>query len=290
MEFSEKWGQDVDEAVKLALKDLKCTIEEADIVVLEEPSKGFLGLGAKLAKVRVTRKEPEAKKSVTAASEKPQIAAETTFQRKETQPEYREKREPRENHENRERKDNRERRNFNASRDADGTQADQTPRPKRVSSVTRPDNMVSIDSHPALDFLKETTEKMGLTLQITGEANDETLFLSIEGKDSGTIIGKRGQTLDAIQYLTSLVVNKDKDKYIRVVVDAENYRVKRENTLEQLADRLAGKVIKTRRPVRLEPMNPYERMVIHATLQDNPKVKTRSEGEEPYRRVIIELK
>ena len=98
MEFSEKWGQDVDEAVKLALKDLKCTIEEADIVVLEEPSKGFLGLGAKLAKVRVTRKEPEAKKSVTAASEKPQIAAETTFQRKETQPEYREKREPRENH------------------------------------------------------------------------------------------------------------------------------------------------------------------------------------------------
>ena len=156
--------------------------------------------------------------------------------------------------------------------------------------MTRPDNMVSIDSHPALDFLKETTEKMGLTLQITGEANDETLFLSIEGKDSGTIIGKRGQTLDAIQYLTSLVVNKDKDKYIRVVVDAENYRVKRENTLEQLADRLAGKVIKTRRPVRLEPMNPYERMVIHATLQDNPKVKTRSEGEEPYRRVIIELK
>jgi spoIIIJ-associated protein len=131
---------------------------------------------------------------------------------------------------------------------------------------------------------------MGLELAVTGESNDETLYFSIEGKDSGTIIGKRGQTLDAIQYLTSLVVNKEKEKYTRVIVDAENYRVKRERTLEQLADRLAGKVVKTRRPVRLEPMNPYERMVIHATLQDHPRVKTRSEGEEPYRRVIIELK
>ena len=112
----------------------------------------------------------------------------------------------------------------------------------------------------------------------------------MDGKDSGTIIGKRGQTLDAIQYLTSLVVNKDNEKYQRVVVDAENYREKRERTLEQLANRLADKVIKSRKSVRLEPMNPYERKVIHSTLQSNPKVITRSEGEEPYRRVIIELK
>ena len=112
----------------------------------------------------------------------------------------------------------------------------------------------------------------------------------MDGKDSGTIIGKRGQTLDAIQYLTSLVVNKDSEKYIKVVIDAENYRAKRQKTLEQLANRLAAKVVKTKKYVRLEPMNPHERKIIHATLQKNPNIITRSEGEEPYRRVIIELK
>lgn len=299
MEFSEKWGQDVDEAVKLALKDLNCTVDEVEIQVLEEPSKGFLGLGSKLAKVRVTMKSALAKATKEEAMA-PQATApsETTPQKQEVKTEAREPRDhrgPRETREYRETREPREPREARAPRPrsevSEGQDGDApVVRTRRVSSVTRPDNLVALESHPALDFLRETTQKMGLELTITAECNDETLFLSIEGSDSGTIIGKRGQTLDAIQYLTSLVVNKEKDKYIRVVVDAENYRVKRENTLEQLADRLAGKVIKTRRTVRLEPMNPYERMVIHATLQDNPKVKTRSEGEEPYRRVIIELK
>ena len=131
---------------------------------------------------------------------------------------------------------------------------------------------------------------MGLKLSFKAYENDSNVYVDIEGKDAGTIIGKRGQTLDAIQYLTSLVVNKKKEGYVRVVLDAENYRAKREKTLEQLANRLADKVVKTRKNVRLEPMNPYERMVIHATLQKNSKVTTRSEGEEPYRRVVIELK
>lgn len=116
------------------------------------------------------------------------------------------------------------------------------------------------------------------------------VYLEMDGKDSGTVIGKRGQTLDSIQYLTSLVVNKNSEKYIKVVVDAENYRAKRQKTLEQLANRLAAKVIKTKKYVRLEPMNPYERKVIHATLQQNRNITTRSEGEEPYRRVVIEYK
>jgi spoIIIJ-associated protein len=303
MEFSEKWGQDVDEAVKLALKDLNCTVDQVEIKVLEEPSKGFLGLGSKLAKVRVTMKSAltkETKEEAPAMRTETQVdsAPQKQEYKQESRPETREQRDykgPRETREYRENRENREPREARAPRPRTETvegQEGETPivRTRRVSSVTRPENLVAVESHPALDFLRETTQKMGLELTITAEANDETLFLSIEGSDSGTIIGKRGQTLDAIQYLTSLVVNKEKDKYIRVVVDAENYRVKRENTLEQLADRLAGKVIKTRRTVRLEPMNPYERMVIHATLQDNPKVKTRSEGEEPYRRVIIELK
>lgn len=150
--------------------------------------------------------------------------------------------------------------------------------------------MKELTESPALDFLKTVTSKMGLDLTIKAFSNDECLFFEISGKDSGTIIGKRGQTLDSIQYLTSLVVNKDTDKYTRVIVDAENYREKREKTLEQLANRLADKVHKTGKSVRLEPMNPYERKVIHATLQKNPAVTTRSEGEEPYRRVIIERK
>ena len=147
-----------------------------------------------------------------------------------------------------------------------------------------------MENHIALEFLKEVTEQMGLTVEVSAKANDDSVLLNIQGKDSGTIIGKRGQTLDAIQYLTSLVVNKDQDNYVRVVVDAENYRSKREKTLEKLANRLADKVVKTKRSVRLEPMNPYERKVIHATLQSNPRVTTRSEGQDPYRRVIIELK
>ena len=304
MDFSEKWGQDVAEATNLALRDLKCTIDEVDVVVLEEPSKGFLGLGSKLAKVRVTKKSAA---QPVAAPVKPReeevlkmrgplrveavdpSEKSTPPERQDRRDRDRDRREPRERREHREHREPRERREYREPREGFEQEAS-SPRPRRTTSVTRPDNMTPLESHPALDFLRETTQKMGLDLAISGEANEETLYFSIEGKDSGTIIGKRGQTLDAIQYLTSLVVNKEKEKYTRVIVDAENYRVKRERTLEQLADRLAGKVVKTRRPVRLEPMNPYERMVIHATLQDHPRVKTRSEGEEPYRRVIIELK
>ena len=127
-------------------------------------------------------------------------------------------------------------------------------------------------------------------MSVKASGNEEFVFLELEGEDTGTIIGKRGQTLDAIQYLTSLVVNKGKEEYVRVVIDAENYRAKREKTLQQLADRLADKVARSKRPMKLEPMNPYERKVIHSTLQNHPRVVTRSEGEEPYRRVIIELK
>ena len=146
------------------------------------------------------------------------------------------------------------------------------------------------ENHIALEFLAEVTEQMGLSLDITAKEGGESLYIDIQGKDSGTIIGKRGQTLDAIQYLTSLVVNKDQENYTRVVVDAENYRAKREKTLEMLAIRLANKVAKSKKSVKLEPMNPYERKVIHATLQNHPHVTTKSEGQDPYRRVIIELK
>ncbi len=168
---------------------------------------------------------------------------------------------------------------------------------EREIQVTEPvieripeEELTEVQDHAALRFLEEVTKEMGLDLDIKAKAGKETLYIDIQGKDSGTIIGKRGQTLDAIQYLTSLVVNKEQSDYTRVVVDAENYRTKREKTLELLAIRLAKKVSKTKRSVKLEPMNPYERKVIHATLQSHPYVMTRSEGQDPYRRVIIELK
>lgn len=117
-----------------------------------------------------------------------------------------------------------------------------------------------------------------------------SLSINLEGPDMGVLIGKRGQTLDSLQYLVSLVVNKTKGNYIRVKVDTEDYRERRKKTLENLAKNLSYKVKRTRRPVTLEPMNPYERRVIHSTLQNDKYVTTHSEGEEPYRRVVITLK
>ena len=263
MDYSEKWGTSIEEAVQLALIDLKLGRDEVDVIVLEEPSKGFLGIGAKLAKVRVVPKKEE-------IIPEPEPVVEEVVEVKEEVSEEIAK-EPKKN-------DNKKKR-------------DKKKKEKRTPIIPREpeENLVALEEHAAIDFLNEITEKMGLELNISAKAGEESLYVDIKGKDSGTVIGKRGQTLDAIQYLTSLVVNKDDDKYTRVVVDAENYREKRERTLEQLANRLADKVVRTKRPVRLEPMNPYERKVIHATLQSNPNVTTKSEGEEPYRRVIIEL-
>ena len=144
--------------------------------------------------------------------------------------------------------------------------------------------------HPLEKFLRDIADQMGIDLDFSVKAGDELVFVEITGKDTGTIIGKRGATLDAVQCLASYVVNKDSDKYIRVILDAENYRAKREKTLVNLANRLAGKVERTGRPTTLEPMNPYERKVIHCTLQNHPSVKTRSEGKDPYRKIIIENK
>ena len=274
MDYSEKWGTDVDTAVQLALADLKLTIDEVDVTVLEEPSRGFFGIGSKLALVRVEKKKtPEVvisdNKKEEKVAEKPEKAQteKTVAPKKE--------------------KNNKDKKiKKNANTDAPKEKVIDKPVIEKVPE----EKLVACENHIAIDFLKEVTAEMGLELEITAKAGEETLYLNIQGKDSGTIIGKRGQTLDAIQYLTSLVVNKENEKYTRVVVDAENYRAKREKTLEALAQRLASKVSKTKRSVKLEPMNPYERKVIHATLQNHPHVVTRSEGQDPYRRVVIELK
>ena len=141
----------------------------------------------------------------------------------------------------------------------------------------------------AREFLNNVFAAMKLEVEILINVNDSDRVIEIElkGDDMGILIGKRGQTLDSLQYLTSLVVNKEQKDYVRVKLDTENYRKRRKETLENLARNIAYKVKKTRRPVSLEPMNPYERRIIHSALQGNKFVETYSEGSEPYRHVVV---
>ena len=144
----------------------------------------------------------------------------------------------------------------------------------------------------AVDFLKDVVRTMNMEVEIdvVYDADEKTMDIDLKGDDMGILIGKRGQTLDSLQYLTSLVVNKYTEDYIRVKLDIENYRERRKETLETLARNIAYKVKRTRRPVSLEPMNPYERRIIHSALQNDRYVVTRSEGEEPFRHVVVSLK
>lgn len=302
MKSTEKWGVDVETAVELALKDLKIERDEAEIEVLEESSSGFLGIGSKLAKVRVSVKESQGSQEEEApAKEKGTFddidailagLPENTSQQlpDEVRAEY-DKFEAEEiadaeaaeaahsRAKSRERKRERggkSRKKYNVSiEDA------------QLEEVKKTD---VVEGHVIEDFLRGVAEQMGIDLDFEVKAGEDLVYVEITGADTGTIIGKRGSTLDAVQCLASYVVNKDSDHYIRVVLDAENYRSKREKTLINLANRLAGKVERGGRPVTLEPMNPYERKVIHCTLQAHPGVKTRSEGKDPYRKVIIETK
>lgn len=152
-------------------------------------------------------------------------------------------------------------------------------------------NTVSL-SDTAKIFLKDVFKAMNLAvvIEVSYDEAEKTMDIELSGDEMGVLIGKRGQTLDSLQYLVSLVVNKDNEDYIRVKVDTENYRERRKETLENLAKNIAYKVKRTKRPVSLEPMNPYERRIIHSALQNDKYVTTHSEGEEPFRRVVVSLK
>lgn len=281
MKVSEKWGTDVDTAVELALQELNASKEEVDIEVLEQPSRGFFGIGSKLALVRVSLNDKEEENKQELAEEIQEISTEDAnidgkkvsekkVEAKQKTPSQKKKKKSMKN---------------------DRLRDDEN----QISEPVIPEIDMTFlndleEDNVAFVFLKGLVEEMGIELNIVGKTDGTDLFFLLEGKDSGTVIGKRGATLDAIQYLTSLVVNKGNGEYIRVVVDAENYRAKREKSLEKLAKRLAEKVVRSRRPFKLEPMNPYERKIIHATLQKDPRVTTKSEGQDPYRRIHIELK
>ncbi len=156
---------------------------------------------------------------------------------------------------------------------------------KEVNSESK---TVEIQNDPK-EFLNKVFNAMGMNVNVKVEQIGNDMDIELSGDDMGVLIGKRGQTLDSLQYLTSLVVNKGSNEYVRVKVDTENYRKRRKDTLENLAKNLAYKVKRTKRPVTLEPMNPYERRVIHSALQNDKYVSTHSEGDEPFRRVVITL-
>ncbi len=320
MKFSQKWGDSIDSAVELALMDLKLTRDQVKITVLEEPSRGFLGIiGNKLAKVRVeeipqekpgTKTEAPVKEQAPEAKEEPNAAAgeaprahkapkqvsidenseiliEITGQDDEEEAPTPRKSSAKKSH-GRGRGRRSERGEKADKRAEEAAKKAEAEYEEAGLLSERPDDLALDENNPAKKFLEDLFKEMGLDVTVTVYSSEECVYAEVEGPDCGTVIGKRGQTLDSVQYLTSLVVNKDQNKYIRTIIDAEGYRRKRELTLEKLASRLADKAVRSGRSVRLEPMNPYERKVIHSVLQNYSGVTTRSEGEEPYRRVIIE--
>lgn len=305
MDFIESKGKTVDEAVFSGLVKMDLSIDEVDIEILDEGGGLF-----KSAKVRLTKKPEE--KIVPFVPEKlsdDEFSRQRPERRGDRRPEgRRDERKPEARREDRpvrrddrfEKRDDRrggehrsgERRDYGRRDDRrhDGRREDR----RRGGSIIEagiPEGFVAQEpGNEAEKFLLGLFQHMNMGVVIKSEKEDGMLKLDLSGRGMGLLIGRRGETLDALQYLTSLVVNNGKDDYTKIMLDTEDYRKKREDTLKKLAARLADKVQKTGKKVVLEPMNPYERRILHATLQDYEGVYTYSEGEDPFRSVVVALK
>lgn len=271
MDFREFTAKTVDEAIIKASIEFETSSENLEIQVIEQGSSGFLGFGVKSAKVKVRIKEAaeDLQGELFKKTESAAVMKEESMIRPDVKGEVKKE--------------------LKREVNPDIMAASKT-NPKEV--VIRSDEEVSSLKDEAERFLNGVFGAMELSVVITMNYSQEESNLDIEfsGDDMGILIGKRGQTLDSLQYLVSLVVNKGRQGYIRVKLDTENYRNRRKETLENLAKSIAYKVRKTRKPVSLEPMNPYERRIIHSALQGNKYVETTSEGNEPYRHVVVKLK
>ena len=309
MEFQEFTGDNVDLAINEACTRLQVPSDELEYEVINRESAGFLGFGKKPARIRARKKETveivkeekQPKKETFTKAVKPEVKEEKkesapVQEKKEETVKPEMKREPRNKNGKKKSFDKKpgkggfeEKKDFR--REPRREQPKREPKPEPVV-VERSDEEIAAIKKTAEDFLKEVFAAMELGVELTIEYNKENGNLEIDfaGEDMGILIGKRGQTLDSLQYLTSLVVNKNQNAYVRVKLDTENYRSRRKDTLENLAKNIAFKVKKTRKPVSLEPMNPYERRIIHSALQSNKFVETYSEGNEPYRHVVVTLK
>ena len=303
-----------EEAIELGLQELGVSIGDVDVLVVEEGSKGLFGLfGSRPVKVRLTVKDSEEDPLGDLLEEKPARKAEKKAERKpEKKPEEKkaeskpaekkqEERKPAEKAE--EKKAPEKKQEKKAEKKPSGKKEEgEAPVPaekEEVRTLEKPE--VTMIPAEALDaespagvakaFLGELTRLMGVDVTIDmGTDPEGNVYGFIQGDTLGILIGRRGETLDALQYLTSLKVNRGRETYTRVTLDTENYRAKREDTLIRLANRMANRALRTGRKVSLEPMNPYERRIIHFALQQNEGVTTHSEGDEPNRHVVITQK
>ena len=329
MKTYESSAKTIEEAISAGLEKLGVSISDVTIDVLEEGSKGLFGLfGSRQAKVRLTLKEteadplealtaakparsaapakpaapkvPEALKPVKPAAPKteaPKAAPVKPVAPKAEAPKAEAPKAEAPKAKPAPRKEAPKPAKADAPK-AEAPKAKPTPKapvqPIEKPVVTMiPADQVVEDSAPgrALAFLRELTHLMGVEVSIeVGTDAEGNVFANMTGDTLGILIGRRGETLDALQYLTSLKVNRGQEGYTRVTLDTENYRAKREEALTRLANRMANRAIKTGRKVSLEPMNPYERRILHSALQANDQVDTHSEGEEPNRHVVITLR
>ena len=308
MKSIEATGKTVKDAIRNGLAELGCDSDDVDIQVVEMGSPGLFGMFGKPAKVRLTVKaddpaldiempvlsldagnarkpkanKPKAEKSAKAEpaeAEAEEIASEEAPREKKSRNRRRRRGGARSEGEA-----------VEASEGEEQTIAEPAPVIEHEPFVATAEADQSDDAKKAVAFLAGLTDRMGVPVSIELMETPEQLRMQMAGENMSLLIGRRGETLDALQYLTSLNINRGREEYLRVSIDTENYRAKREEALRKLAVRMAGRAKKSGRRVALEPMNPYERRILHSALQNDPEVTTHSEGEEPYRRVIITLK
>ena len=263
----------VDDAITEALIQLGVTSDRLEYEVIEKGSAGFLGIGMKQAVIEARRKpEPKEEKVEEPVVEEPVKAEPKKVEAVQPQKAAAEKKadEPQKA----------------AFEKAVEKEAKEEVKKETKLVEVQPQTIEAVE-----DFLKSTMKAMDMEVELKTEIDqDGALCVDMSGEHMGILIGKRGQTLDSLQYLANRVANKHQEGYVRVKLDTENYRARREETLRHLAKNIAHKVKRNRRPVALEPMNPYERRIIHSALQSDPYVMTHSEGEEPFRKVVITLK
>ena len=263
----------VDDAITEALIQLGVTSDRLEYEVIEKGSAGFLGIGMKQAVIEARRKpEPKEEKVEESVVEEPVRVEPKKVEAVQPQKAASEKKadEPQKD----------------AFEKAVEKEVKEEVKKETKLVEVQPQTIKAVE-----DFLKNTMKAMDMEVELKTEIDqDGALCVDMSGEHMGILIGKRGQTLDSLQYLANRVANKHQEGYVRVKLDTENYRARREETLRHLAKNIAHKVKRNRRPVALEPMNPYERRIIHSALQSDPYVMTHSEGEEPFRKVVITLK
>ena len=276
MDYITVTAKNLDDAITEALVQLEVTSDRLDYEVIEKGSDGFLGFGRKQAVIKARRKEePVVEVKAEKKEEKP-VKVEKAAKVEKT--EHAEKKEPVKTETKNE---------FKKEHKKDFKKAPK----KEVREETELAKVEPATIEACEKFVEDVLNAMNMEeVKVTSTVDEEgALSITMEGKNLGILIGKRGQTLDSLQYLTNRVANKMQDGYVRVKLDTEDYRRRRKETLENLAKNIASKVKRTRRTVALEPMNPYERRIIHSALQSDPAVSTHSEGEEPYRKVVVTL-